>query len=63
MNYPVTSVVVNTKRKAERIIKQLRKQNRVSFYEEWCDYNGFFYKVYYRKAGNDYNSKRISERY
>ena len=43
----VNTIRVNTKVKAKRILKILRKQNRASFYEEFATHKGFYYIVFY----------------
>ena len=47
----LASVEVNTERKAKRLVKRLRNNGRMAFYEQFADYKGFFYVVYYRTKG------------
>ena len=42
------TIDVRTKRKRDRIIKILKKQGRRAFWEEFCDFNGFFYVIFYK---------------
>lgn len=42
------SIEARTLRKTRAIIKALKKQGRSAFYEEFTDYGGFFYVVFYR---------------
>lgn len=42
------SIEVKTLRKAKKIIEMLKNQGRRAFYEEFADYDGFFFIIFYR---------------
>ena len=42
------TIDVRTLKKAKKIIEALKKQGRRAFYEEFADYDGFFYTIFYR---------------
>lgn len=42
---------IRTKKKLDEIIRILRKQGTRFFYEEFYDYNGRFYCLYYYPKG------------
>ena len=41
------TIDVNTARKAKAIVSKLKEQGRTAFYEQFADYDGFFYVVFY----------------